>query len=128
MTMKKIKFIFDLDGTVTSQETLPLIANHFGVQEEISELTARTIRGNVPFVESFIRRVHILGRLPVDEISSLLEGVPLYGKVHSFITTNPDKCAIATGNLSCWVDKLLSKITYGGGGRFLLMPKSKTTG
>lgn len=108
--MKKVKFIFDLDGTVTSQETLPLIAEHFGVQEEISELTRQTIRGNVPFVESFIKRVHILGRLPVSEINSLLENVPLYPQLHRFITANPDKCAIATGNLSCWVEKLSARI------------------
>ena len=108
--MKNIKFIFDLDGTVTSQETLPIIASHFGVQEEIAELTRRTIRGNVPFVESFIKRVHILGRLPVSEINELLGDVPLYSELHRFITVNAEKCAIATGNLSCWVEKLSRKI------------------
>ena len=109
--MKTRKFIFDLDGTVTSQETLPLIASHFGVQEEIENLTRLTIRGNVPFVESFIKRVHILGKLPVSEINDLLEKVPLYEKLHSFILANPEKCVIATGNLSCWVNKLLHKIS-----------------
>ena len=108
--MRKVKFIFDLDGTVTSQETLPLIASHFGVEEKISELTRKTIRGNVPFVESFIRRVHILGKLPVSEINDLLADVPLYEKLHGFILANLDKCAIATGNLNCWVEKLSGKI------------------
>ena len=108
--MKKIKFIFDLDGTVTSQETLPLIASHFGVQEKIEELTRQTIKGNVPFVESFIKRVHILGNLSVSDINDLLENVPLYPELHRFITANADKCAIATGNLSCWVGKLSAKI------------------
>ena len=62
-----MKFLFDLDGTVTSQETLPVIANHFKCQEEIAELTKKTIAGNVPFVESFIRRVNILGKYSVKE-------------------------------------------------------------
>lgn len=44
-----MKFLFDLDGTVTSQETLPLISDYFGCAEQIAELTARTIAGNVPF-------------------------------------------------------------------------------
>ena len=52
-----MKILFDLDGTITAQETLPLIAKHFGVEEQISELTKQTIQGNVPFIESFIRRV-----------------------------------------------------------------------
>lgn len=113
--MKNIKFIFDLDGTVTSQETLPVIANHFGVQEEIADLTRQTIKGNVPFIESFIKRVHILGPLPVSEINSLLENVPLYEELHKFILVNSDKCVTATGNLRCWTEKLLRKIHKGGG-------------
>ena len=110
MDTEKIKFIFDLDGTVTSQETLPLIAANFGVQDEIEQLTRQTIRGNVPFIESFIKRVHILGRLPVSEISTLLEAVPMYAKLHSFIQSNTEKCAVATGNLRCWIDKLALRV------------------
>lgn len=104
------KFIFDLDGTITKQETLPLISKHFGIQEEIDKLTNETIYGNIPFVESFIRRVHILGKLPIDEISNLLESVKLHEKVASFIRENNDNCIIATGNLKCWIDKLATKI------------------
>ncbi|MCI7267456.1 MAG: hypothetical protein MR545_09585 [Veillonellaceae bacterium] len=46
------KFIFDLDGTVTREETLPLIAKHFSVEEEIMELTRNTVDGRVPFIDS----------------------------------------------------------------------------
>ena len=105
-----MKFIFDLDGTITAQETLPLIAKHFQVQEEISELTKETIHGNIPFVESFIRRVHILGKLPVTEISDLLEKVVLHRKILEFINKNQEDCIIATGNLDCWIEKLAIKI------------------
>jgi HAD superfamily phosphoserine phosphatase-like hydrolase len=106
---KPVKFIFDLDGTVTAEETLPLIAKHFNVQEEIEELTRETIKGNIPFVESFIRRVMILGKLPVSEVAALLEKVSLHQELFTFIQTHPQHCAIATGNLECWVDRLLSK-------------------
>jgi HAD superfamily phosphoserine phosphatase-like hydrolase len=105
-----MKFIFDLDGTITSQETLPLIANHFKVQEEISSLTAETIKGNIPFIESFIRRVHILGKLPVDEIANLLDQVNLHSMIFEFIQLNRDNCIIATGNLNCWIQKLVDRI------------------
>lgn len=104
------KFIFDLDGTVTSQETLPLISEYFGISKDIKKLTKETIQGNIPFVESFIRRVNILGKLPVDEISNLLEKTLLYPKIIDFINKNKDKCAIATGNLDCWIDKLSKKV------------------
>jgi len=108
--LKPIKFIFDLDGTVTAEETLPLIAKHFNVQEEIEELTQETIKGNIPFVESFIRRVMILGKLPVSEIAELLANVRLHQELFAFIQKYPKHCVIATGNLGCWVNRLLSKI------------------
>ena len=104
------KFLFDLDGTVTKLETLPLISKHFKIQEEIDTLTRETIQGNIPFIESFIRRVYILGRLPIDEVADLLETVPLYEKLSKFITENKENCAVATGNLDCWIEKLAQKV------------------
>lgn len=105
-----VRFIFDLDGTLTKSETLPIISEHFLLQEKIAELTMQTVQGNIPFVESFIRRVSILGKCPVSEVSELLAEVELHEKVHSFIEAHPEHCIIATGNLLCWVDKLIEKI------------------
>lgn len=104
------KFIFDLDGTITKQEMLPLISKHFNLQKEIDSLTKETIQGNIPFIESFIRRVYILSNLPVNEIASLLERVKLHILVVDFINKNKKNCIIATGNLECWVSNLVKKI------------------
>lgn len=105
-----MKFLFDLDGTVTSAETLPVIADHFNCVEQISELTARTVQGNVPFIESFIRRVNILGGYSVRETSELLSKVPLYPLIAQFINEHREDCIIVTGNLTCWCDGLFKKI------------------
>lgn len=105
-----MKFLFDLDGTVTSAETLPVIADHFNCVEQISELTARTVQGNVPFIESFIRRVNILGGYSVRETSELLSKVPLYPQIAQFINEHREDCIIVTGNLTCWCDGLFKKI------------------
>ena len=105
-----MKFLFDLDGTVTSIETLPVISEHFGCTEQILELTAKTVQGNVPFVESFIRRVNILGDYSVNEISDLLAKVPLYGNIAKFIDDHKEDCIIVTGNLTCWCEGLFKKI------------------
>jgi HAD superfamily phosphoserine phosphatase-like hydrolase len=109
-TRKPRKFIFDLDGTVTAEETLPLIAKHFHIQAEIDSITKETIQGNIPFVESFIKRVHLLEELPSSEISSLLGSVNLYPQLQDFIQKNSAHCIIASGNLLCWVDRLIEKI------------------
>lgn len=104
------KFIFDLDGTVTKQETLPLISKHFKIQEEIDNLTMETIKGNIPFIESFIRRVYILGKLPINEVADLLEKVELYKGILKFIQEHKEDCIVATGNLECWIEKLSKKV------------------
>jgi phosphoserine phosphatase len=40
---KKIVYIFDLDGTITAKETLPIISEHFNVGHKILELTQETV-------------------------------------------------------------------------------------
>lgn len=105
-----MKYLFDLDGTVTSAETLPIIANHFECNEEIAELTKRTVQGNIPFIESFIRRVNILGKYSVSETFKLLAQVPLYPEVKQFIDDHQSDCIIVTGNLTCWCEGLFKKI------------------
>ncbi|MCR5177075.1 MAG: HAD-IB family phosphatase [Anaerovibrio sp.] len=104
------KFVFDLDGTITKYETLPLIAKHFQVTEQINELTRATVAGQVPFIESFIRRVYILGKLPASEINELLSKVETYDHIVDFIHQHREQCSIATGNLDCWIDSLAGTI------------------
>lgn len=105
-----MKFLFDLDGTVTSQETLPLISRHFGCSDKIDELTSRTVAGNVPFIESFIRRVNILGNYSVNEVNNLLSCVSLHSMIYDFIQSHSQDCVIVTGNLTCWCDGLFRKL------------------
>ncbi|OCR15375.1 phosphoserine phosphatase [Helicobacter pullorum] len=106
--MKKI--IFDLDGTLTKEETLKVIARHFGLEKQIDVLTERTVVGHIPFVESFIRRVHLLKGLPIDEVRELLSRVLLHDRVIQLISDYSQDCCVATGNLDVWVSGLVNKI------------------
>lgn len=105
-----LKFIFDLDGTITSAETLPIIAKTFKVHEEIAQLTKDTVDGKIQWKESFVERVALLKHVPVNDINLLLEHTPLYNNIVEFIQKRKDDCCIATGNLDCWVDALCSRI------------------
>ena len=105
-----LKFVFDLDGTITSAETLPIIARSFNVHQELAQLTKDTVDGKIPWKHSFIRRVGLLRHVPVSDINTLLEVTPLYKGLVSFIQQNLENCYIATGNLDCWVDGLCKKI------------------
>ena len=104
-----MKFVFDLDGTVTRHETLPLIARHFGLQDEIDALTRQTIAGRVPFAESLARRVAILGPCSVGAVDAILSRTELFEGVMRFIADNARDCVVATGNLDVWTASLAAR-------------------
>lgn len=104
-------FIFDLDGTLTDCETLPLIAKAFNVESEIEKLTAQTVKGDIPFMESFIRRVEILGHLDTQKVAALLSTVTINERINNFITENQAACVVATGNYRGWISELRKKIS-----------------
>lgn len=101
-----MKYLFDLDGTLTCQETLPVIASHFNCVEEIAELTRKTVQGDIPFPDSFASRVNILGKYPVSETSALLARIPVYPEIKQFIDVHRSDCIVVTGNLTCWCEGL----------------------
>ncbi len=105
-----IKFIFDLDGTLTTVETLPLMAQYFGISANIAAITQQTIQGYIPFEESLKKRLDILGKLPVDAVAEFLAHVPMYTKLHDFILQNSAHCLIATGNMDVWLKALAPRL------------------
>ena len=84
------------------------MARGLGLDEEIAELTRLTIEGEIPFADSFSRRVKILGEFGIEEIHRSLENVRYFERILSFILERPDKCSIVTGNLDVWIAPLVS--------------------
>jgi HAD superfamily phosphoserine phosphatase-like hydrolase len=105
-----MKYLFDLDGTLTCQETLPVIASHFNCVEEITELTRKTVQGDIPFPDSFASRVNILGKYPVSETSTLMARIPVYPEIKKFIDAHRSDCIVVTGNLTCWCERLFDTL------------------
>ena len=103
-----VRFLFDLDGTVTARETLPMIAAHFGVQAHVADATIAAVAGDEPFDQSLRQRVAALGHLPVDEVSHLVATVPLHELIVDFINSHRSQCAIVTSNLDCWCGELVA--------------------
>ncbi len=113
MSKQKTVILLDLDGTITSQETLPAIARKLNLTEEIIEMTKETVAGNIPFIESFITRVNLLGKHSVNTISEVIHNIPLHTCLVQFVKDNNECCYIVTGNLDCWVESLLKDIGCG---------------
>ena len=107
--MKKI-YCFDLDGTVTSQELLPLMAAELDLYDEISALTQATINGLIPFERSFKLRCKLLSDVPIKKVQEVAEKVKLNESIVQFIKENKDNSYIVTGNIYEWIQPIIEKI------------------
>ena len=103
-------FAFDLDGTVTREETLPILAGELGLSEEMARLTRLTMDGHIAFSESFRLRFHILKEIPLATIQGIMDTVALDPVIVGFIRSRAEDCAIVTGNLDLWVEPIIKKL------------------
>ena len=108
--MSRYIFLFDLDSTVTKQEILPTISKRLGIYERRSELTESTMRGEIPFKQSFLQRVELLKDVPVSEVNEMVSRIQLNNHLVDFIQKNHDRCHIVTGNLDVWIDGVIRKL------------------
>jgi phosphoserine phosphatase len=107
---EKYNFFFDLDGTITRKEILPEIGRALNIYDEIERLTYQTIQGEIPFHESFLKRVKILSAVPISTIRKIISNIPLNDSIVAFIKENASRCYIATGNLDVWIQDLCENI------------------
>ncbi|MFT3964485.1 MAG: HAD family phosphatase [Sphingobium sp.] len=103
-------FCFDLDGTITGEELLPLIASEVGLEEEMRLLTRITMDGLIPFEDSFRLRFAILRSASVERIQQIVAEVRVDPDVEGFIGENRDRCFIVTGNLDVWIAPLIERL------------------
>lgn len=108
--MSKTAYCFDLDGTLTKQEALPLISRQLGLHEEIDLLTELTMDGLIPFSTSFKLRVKLLSSIPISKVRSLVAQMELHEEVVGFIRDHSRDCFIVTGNIDVWVRELVDRI------------------
>jgi phosphoserine phosphatase len=75
-TKKKIA-IFDMDSTLVVGETLDDLAKDVGIGEEISEITAQAMRGEIDFNQSFKKRMSKLAGVDLDIANNTREKIKL---------------------------------------------------
>ena len=104
------KYAFDLDGTVTKVETLPLLAAELDLSEEMKLLTDLTLSGDIPFDKSFKLRYLVLRNISPKRIADIMSKVELDEDIAEFIKSHKDECAIVTGNLDYWIAPIVEKL------------------
>jgi phosphoserine phosphatase len=102
-------FLFDLDGTITRNELLPLIGKEIGLYDDLTKLTDDTMQGKIPFDQSFKQRVEMLSKIDLAVIQEVILNAPCFEDLLSWIKSNRERCHIVTGNLDIWIQPWLEK-------------------
>lgn len=103
-------FLFDMDSTITRKEVLPEISRKINKLPEMRALTEATMRGEIPFKTSFLKRVRILSDISVKEVNEIVSDIPLNPMIADFIKQNNERCYVVTGNLDVWISGLMRKL------------------
>ena len=64
--------VMDVDSTLIEQEVIELIAEHAGTREQVAEVTARAMRGELDFTQSLRERVATLAGVPQTVFAEVL--------------------------------------------------------
>lgn len=75
--IKNIKLaIFDFDSTLMNGETIDLLAEKYGVKQDVSEITKLAMEGKLDFFESLIKRVSLLKGMKVSDVDEVCSSLP----------------------------------------------------
>lgn len=103
-------FCFDFDGTVSSAEALPQLAQAGGIGEEMKTLTDVTMKGLIPFQQSFRLRIKLLSTIPLQTAQGVMAQLPIAPSIMRFINGNSERCAVVTGNLDVYMKPIKEKL------------------
>jgi phosphoserine phosphatase len=87
MRWAKKLVVLDVDSTLIQQEVIELLAAHAGVQEEVSAITGRAMRGEIDFAESLKARVALLKGVPESAIAEVRDQILLTSGARTLIET-----------------------------------------
>jgi phosphoserine phosphatase len=81
------RHVFDMDSTLIDCEVIDELAASAGVGEEVAEITAQAMRGELDFDESYRTRLALLEGLDARAIKELADRLPLKEGLREMTTT-----------------------------------------
>ncbi len=79
--------VFDMDSTLIQGEVINTLAQHAGTGDQVAEITAATMQGDLDFKESFTRRVALLKGLDEKVLSEAAKNLTLNEGAERVINT-----------------------------------------
>ena len=105
--------VMDMDSTVIEIECIDEIAKLAGVGEQVAEVTAKAMRGEIAFNDSLTNRVACLEGVPVAHLDRIRDSIPIMPGIQRLLTElkkNNWKLAIASGGFTFFADHLKQRL------------------
>ncbi len=105
--------IFDVDSTLIQEEVIDLLAARANVSEEVSTITAASMRGEIDFTSSLTKRVSLLTGLSADDLTTVRSEIHLSDgatNLIKFLQSQGHIVAAVSGGFVDVLEPLMAKI------------------
>ncbi|TVR07371.1 MAG: phosphoserine phosphatase SerB [Salinarimonadaceae bacterium] len=113
---RKKLFLADMDSTMIAQECIDELADYVGLKAEVSAITERAMRGELPFEPALRERVALLKGLPLGVIDEIIEKrltlMPGGRALVSTMRANGAYAALVSGGFTVFTGPIAAKIGF----------------
>ena len=105
--------LFDMDSTLIQQEVIDQLAASFGLGDQVAEITECTMRGEMNFAESFIKRLGLLRGFEEADLASVYKDLTLTPGADVLISNLSAagvRTGIVSGGFSYFADRIGEKL------------------
>jgi phosphoserine phosphatase len=111
--MKYRLILFDVDSTLIKQEVIDLLADKSGHGNEVQQITARAMRGEIDFAQALSKRVSLLEGLPESVFAEVLSQISFaegFDELFSYLRKNGFLVGAVSGGFHNVLDKLFAQL------------------
>ncbi len=105
--------LFDMDSTLIQHEVIDELASEFGLGAQVSAITARAMRGELDFVESFTERLGLLAGLSESALESVyarLQLMPGADVLMANLRAGGVRTGIVSGGFSFFAERFQARL------------------
>ncbi|MFM9847413.1 MAG: phosphoserine phosphatase SerB [Hyphomicrobiaceae bacterium] len=115
LSRRKKLLVADMESTIIEQECLDELAGFAGVQEQISGITARAMRGELDFEAALNERVGLLKGLNADLLQHVYDRVTLMPGAETLVKTmrsHGATCALVSGGFTFFTQRIAARLGF----------------
>jgi len=112
---RKRLLVADMESTIIQQECLDELAVFAGVQEQISGITARAMRGELDFEAALKERVGLLNGLDANLLQRVYDHVTLMPGAETLVATmraHGATCALVSGGFTFFTERIAARLGF----------------